>query len=184
MIDYSNMMPGQSKLSFRMRYLMNIVRTWYKFHVKYPWVEYHGFVRVRHHARFEKGMEVTIGNNVQFGPYCEVCCNAEFGNNVLMASRVSFIGKCDHSFDEPGKTIWQGIRDNSKKVVVEDDVLIGTGAIIFSGVTLHSGCIVAAGAIVTKDIPACEIWGGNPARKIRDRFSEEDKLRHLEAIKK
>ena len=42
------------------------------------------------------------------------------------------------------------------------------------------GAIVAAGSVVTKDVPPCEIWGGNPARKIRDRFPDEaDRQKHL-----
>ena len=49
-----------------------------------------------------------------------------------------------------------------------------------SGVTIGRGSIVAAGSVVTKDIPSCEIWGGVPARKIRDRFeTEEEKKYHI-----
>jgi acetyltransferase-like isoleucine patch superfamily enzyme len=39
-----------------------------------------------------------------------------------------------------------------------------TNAVVLPGVTLHEGAIAAAGAVVTKDIPAWEIWGGVPAR--------------------
>ena len=54
------------------------------------------------------------------------------------------------------------------------------GSIILSGVTIGTGAIIAAGSVVTKDVPSCEIWGGNPARKIRDRFeTEEQKQYHL-----
>ena len=64
--------------------------------------------------------------------------------------------------------------------IIEDDVWIGTAAIIMSGVTIGRGSIVAAGSVVTKDIPSCEIWGGVPARKIRDRFeTEEEKKYHI-----
>ena len=63
---------------------------------------------------------------------------------------------------------------------VEDDVWIGAAAIIMSGVKIGKGSIVAAGSVVTKDIPPCEIWGGNPARFIRNRFSDESNTReHL-----
>lgn len=46
---------------------------------------------------------------------------------------------------------------------------IGTGAIILQGVTIGDGAVVAAGAVVTKDIPSFEVWGGIPARYIRKR---------------
>lgn len=58
---------------------------------------------------------------------------------------------------------------------------IGHGAIILAGVRIGKGSIVAAGSVVTKNIPPCEIWGGNPAKKIKDRFdSEEAKIKHIE----
>ena len=66
-------------------------------------------------------------------------------------------------------------------LIIEDDVWIGHGAIILAGVQIGKGSIVAAGSVVTKDIPPCEIWGGNPAKKIKDRFdSEEAKIKHIE----
>ena len=43
--------------------------------------------------------------------------------------------------------------------------------------------MIGAGSIVTKDIPACEIWGGVPAKKIRNRFKTEEQIKkHLIAI--
>jgi acetyltransferase-like isoleucine patch superfamily enzyme len=50
--------------------------------------------------------------------------------------------------------------------VVEDDVVIGMGALIGAGVTLGKGCTIGMGAVVTKDVPAGETWVGNPAHKI------------------
>ena len=50
-------------------------------------------------------------------------------------------------------------------------------------VKIGTGSIVAAGALVTKDIPPCEIWGGVPAKKIKDRFNNESDMRkHLERV--
>ncbi|EMF49988.1 Acetyltransferase [Streptococcus parauberis KRS-02109] len=60
-------------------------------------------------------------------------------------------------------------------IIVEDDVWIGTNAIIMSGVTLGKGSIIAAGSVVTKSVPAYTIVGGIPAKVIKERFSEEIK---------
>lgn len=59
------------------------------------------------------------------------------------------------------------------EIKVCDDVWIGHGAMVLSGVTLGQGSIVAAGSVVTKNVPPYAIVGGNPARIIKYRFSED-----------
>jgi virginiamycin A acetyltransferase len=60
-----------------------------------------------------------------------------------------------------------------KDTVVGNDVWIGFGATIMPGVTIGDGVIIASSAVVTKDVPAYTIVGGNPARPIRQRFADE-----------
>lgn len=50
---------------------------------------------------------------------------------------------------------------------------IGAGVTVLSGITIGVGAVVGAGSVVTHDIPPYEIWAGNPAKKIRNRFDEE-----------
>lgn len=182
-INYNNMANGDTKLRFAIRYFLNKLRTWWSFHVKWPWVHYHGFVRIMKGTSFGH-FPVILGNNVQFGDYCNISTPTVIGNNVLMAGRVCFVGKYDHTFDVPGQLIWNGKRGDNGTTIVEDDVWIGHRATIVGPVTIGAGSIVAAGSLVIKDIPPCEIWGGVPAKKIADRFTdEEDKLRHLSFLK-
>lgn len=179
-IDFKNMPNGASKGSFVLRYLFNMLRTWYVFHLRYPWIRYQGFVRVMGGTHFAQHMDVVIGNNVQFGNGCNVASNVHFGNNVLMAGNVQFVGRHDHSFSTPGVTIWDGERGENGTTLVEDDVWLGASVIVISGVTIGRGSIVAAGSVVTGDIPPCEIWAGVPAKKVKDRFTcEADKVKHL-----
>ena len=56
-----------------------------------------------------------------------------------------------------------------KKVVIGNDVWIGTRAIILPGTTIGNGAIIGAGAVVTKDVPEYGIVGGVPAKLIRNR---------------
>ena len=65
-----------------------------------------------------------------------------------------------------------------KRTTIENDVWIGAKCLIKGGVTIGTGAIVGMGSVVTRDIPPYEIWAGNPAKKIRDRFPKEisDKL--------
>lgn len=58
---------------------------------------------------------------------------------------------------------------NSKNspVVIEDGAFIGSSAIILKGVTIGAHSVIGAGSVVAKDVPAGEIWAGNPARFVK-----------------
>ena len=51
---------------------------------------------------------------------------------------------------------------------LEEDVWIGSGAIVLPGVTFGRGAVVAAGAVVTRDVPALTVVGGTPARPLKE----------------
>ena len=59
--------------------------------------------------------------------------------------------------------------DNVPPPVIGDDVWIGVNVVILRGVRIGDGAVIAAGAVVAKDVPENEIWGGVPARFIRKR---------------
>jgi virginiamycin A acetyltransferase len=65
--------------------------------------------------------------------------------------------------------------------VVGNDVWLGYRTLVMPGVTIGDGAIVAAASVVTGDIPAYAIAGGNPARVLRMRYDEEDVARLLRA---
>jgi acetyltransferase-like isoleucine patch superfamily enzyme len=122
--------------------------------------------------------DIELGDRVQFGKGCLVYCDAKFGNNVLIARNVAFVGRDDHQYNTYGKTIWDSPRGDKFKVIVEDDVWIGHGCVILSGVTIGRGSVVAAGSVVTEDIPRYAISGGNPSRVLGYRFSKEEIEQH------
>lgn len=61
------------------------------------------------------------------------------------------------------------------KTTIGNDVWIGDRAVLKSGISVGTGAVIGMSSVVTKDIPPYEIWAGNPAHKIRDRFSEDIK---------
>jgi len=71
---------------------------------------------------------------------------------------------------------------NSNKTIIQNDVWIGDNVIILPRVTIGTGAILAANAIVTKDVAPYSVVGGNPAKVIKKRFSE-DKIQELLASK-
>ena len=62
-------------------------------------------------------------------------------------------------------------------VEISHDVWIGHGAVILPGRNVGTGAVIAAGAIVTKDVPAYTIVAGNPAKIVRRRFDERTEAR-------
>jgi acetyltransferase-like isoleucine patch superfamily enzyme len=100
----------------------------------------------------------------------------------MIASAVAFLSSHDHLYNIPGKTMWDSGRGDTMKITVEDDVWIGHGAIILSPARIGRGSIVAAGAVVTQDVPPYAIVGGNPARFLKWRFSEEEITEHEQIL--
>lgn len=102
------------------------------------------------------------------------------GNYCSIAPNVSFMLSADHhtnyisSYPFRVKVLGKDLEGVSKgDIIVDDDVWIGYGAIIMSGVHIGQGAVVAAGAVVTKDVPPYAIVGGVPAKVIKYRFKSE-----------
>lgn len=103
------------------------------------------------------------------------------GNYCSIASQVKFILGLDHytnhisTFPFKVKELHVAETEAISKgdIIVEDDVWIGENAMILSGVHIGQGAIIAAGAVVSKDVPAYAIVGGVPAKVIRYRFEPE-----------
>jgi acetyltransferase-like isoleucine patch superfamily enzyme len=130
---------------------------------------------------------LTVGHDTYIGKFCTVECDGEIGSGVMLANNVGFIGRYDHDFHTIGKSIrnspWIGDPDyagpgKGLKIVVGDDVWIGYGSIVLSGVTIGRGAIIAAGSVVTKDVEAYSIVAGNPARKRAERFTPSQIIEH------
>ena len=68
------------------------------------------------------------------------------------------------------------------ELIVEDDVWIGSGAIVLSGVTIGRGAVIAAGSVVSANVAPYSIVTGYPARKVGRRFTEEQIAAHEMAV--
>lgn len=119
--------------------------------------------------------------NTDVGGFCSIADRVTIGGashpmNFVSTSPVFHVGKNVLHKNFSNHKIM-----GTKKTVIENDVWIGQGAFIKAGVKVHNGAVVGMGSVVTHDIPPYEIWAGNPAKKIRDRFDENTKKRLLES---
>lgn len=119
---------------------------------------------------YSDGPSILIGNNCFIGVGCEFNISEllEVGGDCLIASGCKFI---DHNHNFSRRDIPMHSQSNciKGKIVLERDVWLGVNVTVLKGVRVGRGAIVAAGSVVTKSIPAYEIWGGIPAKKISDR---------------
>lgn len=135
---------------------------------------------------------IVIGNNFYIGKYSSIETNCIIGDNVIIANHVGIVGRYDHNYQQIGVPVrlasqirdkdysWKGLGEIT---YIGNDVWIGFGAIIMSGVHIANGSIIAAGSVVTHDTEPYGIYAGVPAIKIKNRFEHEiDKVKHIEKI--
>lgn len=108
--------------------------------------------------------------NVSFGDNCMINSDVKFidmggitiGNNVGI-SMGTILCSDNHPCNPLTLNEWVDIKE---PIVIEDDVWIGANCTILGNVTIGKGAIIGAGSVVTKNVPAGEVWAGNPARFI------------------
>jgi len=146
----------------------------------------HELASVSPEARIGAGTRVwqfvVIIGKAEIGSQCNICAHAfveegaKLGDRVTLKSGVyvwSGITLEDDVFCGPNATFTNDPRPRSglhpeqyAKTRVCKGASIGAGAVILPGLTIGAGALIGAGAVVTQDVPAGEIWAGNPARPI------------------
>lgn len=116
----------------------------------------------------KKGGTITIGNNVGISNSTLVCWNSiNIADNVLIGGGCKIWDTDFHSIDTHIRVHGKDNQVKSFPIVIKKNAFIGGGSIILKGVTIGQNSIIAAGSVVTRNIPANEIWGGNPIRFIK-----------------
>lgn len=111
--------------------------------------------------------QIIIGNNVGMNSTrIRIHDSLTIGNNVKIGGGVLLIDTDSHPIDYVARRI---SNDATKyaPIVIEDDVWIGAQSIILKGVTIGARSIIGAGSVVTKNIPADCVAGGNPCKVIK-----------------
>lgn len=147
-------------------------------------------VRIAYDCDIKPPCNVYIGNHSQIGPHSlfwTTCAKIKIGNYVIMGPNATIITG-DHRTDMIGKHIIEMIDDeklpeNDLDVVIEDGVWICSNVTILKGVTIGEGSVLASSSVVTKSTEPYGIYGGVPARKIKDRFTPEKLEEHIKLLK-
>jgi len=130
----------------------------------------------------------SVLNNGEIGRFCSIAPFVEciYGRHPLYPRVSTHPSFYSSNWRQAGFTFVKEqhfvdakrVKSNSGNLVsfiIGNDVWIGYGARLMQGIEIGDGAVVAAGAIVTKNVPPFEIWGGIPAKKIADRFHEKQK---------
>ena len=153
----------------------NRIRNLLYFGLRYPWVRHGRNVHIKWSTTMSSPhRDITIGNDVYIGPRCYLQSDIEIGDKVLIAANVALINADDHRYDVVGKTMWDSGRGDANRIVIEDDVWIGHGAVVLSGARVGRGSIVGAGSVVVGNIPSYSIVIPEKAKILRPRFTPEE----------
>ena len=130
-----------------------------------------------------------IGIGSQIGADVSIGCLAHVGRDGVVGEGTRIQGGAyiadgtkvgEGVFIGPNATVlndrYPPSRDSAKWqfVTIEEGAVIGGGATILPGLNVGSHAVIAAGAVLTKDIPAGEVWSGNPARFHMQRSEYEE----------
>ena len=166
-------------------HLLNRVRNALYFGVRYPWVRHGHNVHVQWSTQMRSPHKhIVIGDEVGIGTDCFFQCDVEIGNKVLIAAKVSIVGSDDHRYDMVGTAMWDAERGDTRKVVIEDDVWVGHGAIILAGARIGRGSIIGAGSVVVGQVDPYSIMVPQKARLLKKRFSPSEIAEHEAAFAK
>ncbi len=131
-----------------------------------------GFVWIQPRVIIVHSERISVGKNfgINSGTYINAVGGIEIGNYVLLGNNVT-ISSGMHPIEGSHPTVFER-QTIPKKIIIEDDVWIGAGAVIMPGVKLAKGTIVGANSTVTKDTQEYSVVVGSPAIMIRKRVQK------------
>jgi virginiamycin A acetyltransferase len=124
-----------------------------------------------------------VGDRLIIGKFCAIATGVKF---IMNGANHKMSGFSTYPFNIFGNG-WEKVTPEPQELpykgdtVIGNDVWLGYEAMIMPGVQIGDGAIVAAKSVVTSNVPPYTIVGGNPAKPIRQRFSDEV-VRELLAI--
>ena len=127
-----------------------------------------------------EGGSLFIGADTAIQPRCHfttAVAPIHIGKDVQIAPQCAFYSY-DHGI-APGQLIRDQPLQSKGPIIIEDDVWLGFGVIVLSGVRIGKGAVIGAGSVVTCDVPDGAVAAGSPARvvKMRDELSKAERAK-------
>ncbi len=143
-------------------------------------IEGTGRVRIGHQCRIYKHVrletrdagEIVIGDHVSISPGAVIVAHERvvIGSYAMIGEYCS-IRDQDHRLD-PDRPV-RSAGYVTSPVVIGEDAWLGRGCAVLKGVTVGPRAVVGANSVVTRDVPAGEVWAGTPAKFLRARHPGE-----------
>jgi acetyltransferase-like isoleucine patch superfamily enzyme len=115
-----------------------------------------------------KGAVIKIGNNTRIHGSClHAYEQVRIGQNCLVAANCNIIDGNAHDLSFPHVEMRHKTKGGASPVIIEDNVWIGTNAIVLPGTHIGYGSVVSAASVVRGQIPPYCLVGGNPAKIIK-----------------
>jgi len=139
-------------------------------------VEIHGFVNLygcrigdgtRLGAFVEAQKNAVIGARCKISSHSFICEGVHIEDNVFIGHGVMFTNVSYPRAATAGGELQTEADRVVEETRIERSASVGSGSVILCGHTVGEGAIVGAGSVVTKDVPAGEVWAGNPARFLK-----------------
>ena len=114
---------------------------------------------------------LTLGSFVYIGEQCNIrACGSEIkiGNHTMIASNVVIVSS-NHKTDLGRPMHLQPWEKHRSGVIIGEDCWIGSNSIILPGAIIGDGAVIAGGSVVRGEIPPFTIWGGVPAKQLKNR---------------
>ncbi|ABE51686.1 acyltransferase [Methanococcoides burtonii] len=119
-------------------------------------------IRMYKSCGYSIGKQVYIAEGLTIAEKLEDSDNLRIDDRVAIGPNVILVTSSDPNFSK----IWDSVKIQRGKIIINSDAWIGAGAIILPDITIGEGAIVGAGAVVTKDVEAFTKVAGVPAKII------------------
>jgi len=124
--------------------------------------------KVEHNVYLSDSKGIKIGKSCRINENVFLQGDVEIGDYCMLAPSVAIYSTTHRYENVDTPMLLQGDADR-RKVIIGDDVWIGRNSVVLPGVVIGNGAIIGANSVVNRDVPSFMVYGGVPAKPLRNR---------------